>query len=123
MHCDSAKLIIFLKRGYYPFAKEDDFDLCLRQIINQTSKSDIPLYANMNVSNNRKSNYKPLIFIDDVFRCLLTINSFTKNFFSQLLNKYAPTRPNIPSRIRIIPTIRLKNLRDWRLKYFFSFDT
>lgn len=46
----------YLKRGYYPFAKEDDFDVRLRQIINQTLESDIPYYANMNVSTGRKLN-------------------------------------------------------------------
>src|SRR5690554_6287713 len=40
--------------GYYPFAKEDDFDIRLRQIINQTLESDIPIYANMNVSTGHK---------------------------------------------------------------------
>lgn len=44
----------YLERGYYPFAKEDDFDIRLRQIINQTLESDIPIYANMNVSTGRK---------------------------------------------------------------------
>ncbi len=44
----------YLERGYYPFAKEDDFDVRLRQIINQTLESDIPLYASMNVSTGRK---------------------------------------------------------------------
>lgn len=44
----------YLKSGYYPFAKEDDFDVRLRQIINQTLESDIPYYANMNVSTGRK---------------------------------------------------------------------
>ena len=44
----------YLEKGYYPFAKEDDFDIRLRQIINQTLESDIPIYANMNVSTGRK---------------------------------------------------------------------
>ncbi len=44
----------YLKRGYYPFAKEDEFDLRLQQIINQTLESDIPQYADMNVSTGRK---------------------------------------------------------------------
>ena len=44
----------YLESGYYPFAKEDDYDLRLRQIINQTLESDIPLYANMNVATGRK---------------------------------------------------------------------
>lgn len=44
----------YLKRGYYPFALEDDYDLRLQQIIHQTLESDIPLYADMNVSTGRK---------------------------------------------------------------------
>ncbi len=44
----------YLKHGYYPFSKEDDFDIRLRQILNHTMMSDIPIYANMNVSTGRK---------------------------------------------------------------------
>ena len=44
----------YLKRGYYPFALEEAFDLRLQQIINQTLETDIPLYAGMNVSTGRK---------------------------------------------------------------------
>ncbi len=44
----------YLKKGYYPFALEEDFDLKLQQIVNQTLETDIPLYAGMNVSTGRK---------------------------------------------------------------------
>ncbi len=44
----------YLKRGYYPFALEEGFDLRLQQIVNQTLETDIPLYAGMNVSTGRK---------------------------------------------------------------------
>lgn len=44
----------YLKRGYYPFALEHDFDLKLMQVVNQTLESDIPVYATMNVSTGRK---------------------------------------------------------------------
>lgn len=44
----------YLKKGYYPFAKEDDFDLRLQQVVNQTLEVDIPGYAQMNVSTGRK---------------------------------------------------------------------
>lgn len=44
----------YLKNGYYPFAKEDDFDLRLRQVVNQTLETDIPIYAGMNVATGRK---------------------------------------------------------------------
>lgn len=44
----------YLKRGYYPFALEEDFELRLQQIVNQTLETDIPLFAGMNVSTGRK---------------------------------------------------------------------
>lgn len=44
----------YLQRGYYPFALEGDYDIRLRQIINQTLESDIPLYAEMNTATGRK---------------------------------------------------------------------
>lgn len=44
----------YLKRGYYPFSLEEDFELKLQQIVNQTLESDIPMYAGMNVSTGRK---------------------------------------------------------------------
>ena len=44
----------YLKRGYYPFANEGDYELRLRQVVNQTMEVDIPLYANMNASTGRK---------------------------------------------------------------------
>ena len=44
----------YLKRGYYPFALEEDIELRLQQIVNQTLETDIPLYAGMNVSTGRK---------------------------------------------------------------------
>jgi hypothetical protein len=43
-----------LQRGYYPFASDGDFDMRLRQVINQTMEVDIPQYANMNASTGRK---------------------------------------------------------------------
>jgi len=44
----------YLKRGYYPFSLDEDFELRLQQIINQTLETDIPMYAGMNVSTGRK---------------------------------------------------------------------
>jgi len=44
----------YLRRGYYPFSVDNDFDLLLRQVINQTMEVDIPQYANMNASTGRK---------------------------------------------------------------------
>jgi hypothetical protein len=44
----------YLKRGYYPFALEENFEMKLQQIVNQTLETDIPFYAGMNVSTGRK---------------------------------------------------------------------
>jgi len=44
----------YLKKGYYPFGIEDEFNLRLGQIIVQTLESDIPQYANLNVGTSRK---------------------------------------------------------------------
>ena len=44
----------YLQKGYYPFAGDTDFELRLRQVINQTMEVDIPQYANMNASTGRK---------------------------------------------------------------------
>jgi predicted AAA+ superfamily ATPase len=44
----------YLKKGYYPFAIEEDYPLKLHQVILQTMESDIPTYASMNVATGRK---------------------------------------------------------------------
>ena len=44
----------FLQRGYYPFASDVNYEMELRQVINQTMEVDIPQYANMSASTGRK---------------------------------------------------------------------
>jgi hypothetical protein len=44
----------YLKNGYYPFGLDDYFSARLKQVIIQTMETDIPMYANMNVSTGRK---------------------------------------------------------------------
>lgn len=44
----------YLKQGYYPFALEDDFEIRMNQVINQTLENDIPMYADMNIATGRK---------------------------------------------------------------------
>lgn len=44
----------YLKYGYYPFARDEDFELKLQQVVNQTLEVDIPTYSQMNVSTGRK---------------------------------------------------------------------
>ncbi len=44
----------YLKNGYYPFGKEQEFAMRLEQVIVQTLETDIPQYANLNVGTSRK---------------------------------------------------------------------
>ena len=45
----------YVKRGYYPFERiASDFSTNLMQVINRTMETDIPLYANINISVARK---------------------------------------------------------------------
>lgn len=44
----------YLKQGYYPFSLQTDYTIRLRQIITLTLETDIPIYAEMNVSTGRK---------------------------------------------------------------------
>jgi hypothetical protein len=44
----------YLQKGYYPFGIENELDLRLGQIIVQTLETDIPQYANLNISTGRK---------------------------------------------------------------------
>jgi len=81
----------YLKRGYYPFALEEDFELRLRQIINQTLENDIPVYADMNVATGRK------------LKQLLSI-----------IAKSAPFKPNF-SKIAEILSASRNNISDYCL--------
>lgn len=51
----------YLRIGYYPFYKESEYHERLRNIINQTLETDIPMFANMNVSTAKKM--KQLLYI------------------------------------------------------------
>lgn len=44
----------YLSRGYYPFAKEDNFQQRLYQVMEHTIDVDIPQYADMRASTTRK---------------------------------------------------------------------
>lgn len=44
----------YLRSGYYPFSKEEGFELRLQQVITQTVETDIPQYADMKASTARK---------------------------------------------------------------------
>lgn len=44
----------YIEKGYYPFVLEDDYEQKLIGIVTKTLETDIPEYANMNVSTGRK---------------------------------------------------------------------
>jgi predicted AAA+ superfamily ATPase len=45
----------YLRRGYYPFGKQNqEYEKYIQQVVNQTLETDIPYYADMNVSTGRK---------------------------------------------------------------------
>ncbi len=76
----------YLKTGYYPFAKEEDFNQKLLQVINQTLEIDIPFYAGMNVSTGRKLKQLLAIIAEGV--------PFKPNF-SSIANSLSASRNNI----------------------------
>jgi len=51
----------YLQKGYYPFYKEPGYQERLRNIINITLETDIPVYANMNVATVKK--IKQLLYV------------------------------------------------------------
>jgi Predicted ATPase (AAA+ superfamily) len=79
----------YLKKGYYPFALDEDYEQRLRQIINQTLETDIPLYAGINISTGRK------------LKQLLAI-----------IAKSAPFKPNM-AKIAPILSVSRNNIADY----------
>lgn len=81
----------YLKQGYYPFALEDDFEIRMNQVINQTLENDIPMYVDMNIATGRK--LKELLAI---------------------VAKSAPFKPNM-SKIAGILSVSRNNIADYLL--------
>ena len=44
----------YLRRGYYPFGRDEEFEMELLQVINQTMEVDIPTHLQANVSLGKK---------------------------------------------------------------------
>ena len=44
----------YLRRGYYPFGRDEEFEMELLQVINQTMEVDIPTHLQTNVSLGKK---------------------------------------------------------------------
>ncbi len=56
----------YLERGYYPFAIEDNYMDKLRSVVSKTLETDIPEYANMNVSTGRKLKHLMMVVAESV---------------------------------------------------------
>ena len=56
----------YLRQGYYPFAKENNFPIRLAQVIQNTIEVDIPYYARMNVSTAAKLKHLLMIVAREV---------------------------------------------------------
>lgn len=44
----------YLRRGYYPFGRDEEYEMELLQVINQTMEVDIPTHLQANVSSGKK---------------------------------------------------------------------
>ncbi len=44
----------YLKRGYYPFGKDEELEMELMQVINQTMEVDIPQFLEVNITTGRR---------------------------------------------------------------------
>ncbi len=44
----------YLRRGYYPFSLDEDYEIRLRQVINLSIETDIPQFASLNAATARK---------------------------------------------------------------------
>ncbi|GHT20998.1 ATPase AAA [Bacteroidia bacterium] len=56
----------YLRRGYYPFGVDENFEFLLKQVVINTLEVDIPMYANMNVATGRKLKQLLTIIADSV---------------------------------------------------------
>lgn len=56
----------YLRQGYYPFAKENNYPIRLAQVIQNTIEVDIPYYARMNVSTAAKLKHLLMIVAREV---------------------------------------------------------
>lgn len=80
----------YLKRGYYPFGRDTEFNLELMQVVTQTMEVDIPQYANMNVSVGRKLKQLMMVVVQSVpfkpvMQKLAEVTGISRNFVPDYL--------------------------------------
>lgn len=56
----------YLRRGYYPFGRDVDFDQELLQVVNRTMETDIPQYASLNVTAGRRLKQLMMVVAESV---------------------------------------------------------
>ena len=77
----------YLKEGYYPFSRENGFEMRMEQVIAQTVESDIPQYADMKASTARK--------LKKMLSVLSQLTPFKPNMDS-LAAKIGVSKNNVP---------------------------
>lgn len=77
----------YLKEGYYPFSRENGFEMRMEQVIAQTMESDIPQYADMKASTARK--------LKKMLSVLSQLTPFKPNMDS-LAAKIGVSKNNVP---------------------------
>jgi predicted AAA+ superfamily ATPase len=90
----------YCRKGYYPFFKEEDYNLRLKQAINETVEHDIPSYADMPVASAVK--LKKLMYV------LANSVPFKPNY-SKLAQELEIGRNQLPDYIEYLEKSRLFN--------------
>ena len=90
----------YIREGYYPYFKEEDFRLRLKQAVNETVEYDIPNYANMPVASAVK--LKKLMYV------LANSVPFKPNL-TKLSNELAIGRNQLPDYLEYLTASRLFN--------------
>ena len=90
----------YCRKGYYPFFKEEDYYLRLKQAINETVEHDIPSYADMPVASAVK--LKKLMYV------LANSVPFKPNY-SKLAQELEIGRNQLPDYIEYLEKSRLFN--------------
>lgn len=80
----------YLQHGYYPFGKDEEFELELMQVITQTMEVDIPQYLEVNISVGRKLKQLMMVIAQSVpfkpiMQKLADVTSISRNNISDYL--------------------------------------
>ena len=81
----------YLHHGYYPFGKDEEYEMELLQVINQTMEVDIPLYLEINASVGRKLKQLLMVVAESVpfkpvMQKLADVTGISRNNIPDYLN-------------------------------------